>query len=136
MKNEWKNYQKININDEEATCAHCKGSLSRLADFAYDGQRTNSPTYTNELCKCRKCGTPFIMHYDLIDADGHIMPQVFTEDVNNPNYNWQDILDEAQKKAISDHLAACEKCQELLNEETLTNAWFAKLIKDLRKKRG
>ena len=134
MKTEWETLQKININDEKAECVHCKGSLSRLGDFTYAGERVNSPTHTDELCRCKKCSTVFVMHYDLIDADGHIMPQVFVEDVNNSSYNWQDILDENQKKAIAEHLESCKKCQDLLNEELLTNAWFANLINDLRSK--
>lgn len=74
-----------------------------------------------------------MMDYPIFMDDGHINPLFFSEDPNNPGYNWYDIFSESQKDAIAEHLNSCKECQEKLTEELLSNAWFASLI---RRKKG
>lgn len=126
--------QRVIIGDETVRCSGCEHSLSFLSDYVYDHDFRCTPTYREELCKCRNCGKQFILHHDLFDENGHIYARVFTGDVNNPNYNWQDLLTNEQRKAISDHLYECKTCQDRLTNEVLTDAWFSSLMNDLRKR--
>jgi hypothetical protein len=59
---------------------------------------------------------------------------VFTGDVNNPNFNWQELLTPAQKKAVELHVEGCQECKGRMNNEVLTDAWFSSFMNDLRKK--
>jgi late competence protein required for DNA uptake (superfamily II DNA/RNA helicase) len=133
MKSAWKQYQIVDINNEKTKCRDCGSHITNLSNFVYGGESLSEPKYRDELCKCRHCGMLFIMHYDLFDKEGHIYAKVFTGDINNLNYNWQDILSENQKHAISEHLKVCKKCQETLSEEILTDAWLSNFMEDLRK---
>jgi len=129
-----KSMQKININDE-ATCDHCGARLTGLTEFSYAGDFFAYPDSREEICKCNKCGTKFILHYDLFDKDGHIYARVFTGDINNPSFNWQDSLTEEQKNAIELHLRSCPDCQERLTEEMLSDAWFASIMHEIKFKK-
>ena len=61
---------------------------------------------------------------------------LFTGDINNPNYSWQDILTEEQKNAIKDHLSGCTECTDRLSEEMLADAWFSDFMNQLRAARA
>jgi len=129
----WADLQKVDICDEHAVCRHCGSSLSDLSNFVYADECETGPRHKDELCKCNSCGMHFVLHYDLFDEKGHILEKVFVGDINSREYNWQDILTDEQKKAISEHLTECKTCQERLEEEILTDAWFASFMEDLRK---
>ena len=118
----------ININNEKASCSSCEIDILDIANIAYEGKAKIDPRYREELCHCRNCGTKFIIHYDFFDKDGHIYPRVFSEDINNPNFHWQDLLVPEQIKEISDHLVSCKICQDSLSEEILNDAWLASVI--------
>ena len=136
MTENWKDLQHININQTIAPCEKCGADITDIANFAFDGEISSEPLYREEKCKCKQSENTFILHYDLFDSDGHIFSRVFTEDVNNPFYNWQDVLSDSQKKAISEHLKACKICQERLSQEILDDAWFSNFLNTLRKKRS
>ena len=74
------------------------------------------------------------MRYDLFDGDGHIYPVVFTGDINNPSYNWQDLLTAEQKDEIRRHMEGCRECTDRLSEEMLNDAWFASFMDELRER--
>ena len=128
-----KDRQIININQESAPCQQCGSNLIDITNFSYDGQTVSTASIREELCRCKKCGTLFTLHYDLFDPEGHIYSKVFTEDINNSSYNWQDSLTEDQKKAIADHLQNCPICVDRLSHEMLTDAWLKSFITTLRK---
>jgi hypothetical protein len=130
----WQNYQTVDINNDTAKCTECGARITHIPHFKYDGKNRSGATYREELCKCSTCNTKFIMHYDLFDSEGHIFSKVFTGDINDPNYNWQDSLTQDQKKAISEHLKSCPKCQDRLSEEILSDAWLSNVMDELRKK--
>jgi hypothetical protein len=117
--------QIININDNDATCKQCGTNIVDIANFIFSGE-------VEEHCKCNHCHTNFLLHYDIFDPSGHIDSKIFTEDINNANYNWQDSLTEDQKKVVSDHLAGCPECLDRLSQEMLTDAWLKSFIKALR----
>lgn len=125
--------QVVDINKNEAPCAKCGANLIDISNFVYDGKSNARPTYIEELCKCRKCNTQFIMHYDIFDSEGHIYSKIFTEDINNEEYSWQDALTEEQKKKVSEHLKYCNECLDRLSQEMLTDAWLKSFITHLRK---
>jgi len=125
--------QIVNINQDSAPCQNCGSNLIEITNFSYADQTDSTATVREELCKCSKCGTLFILHYDLFDPKGHIYSKVFTEDINNPSYNWQDALTEEQKKAIAEHLQHCQVCVDRLSQELLTDAWLKSFIASLRK---
>ena len=125
--------QVINITDDSALCSQCGSDLGELGSFIYDHVTTNTASQKDEQCRCKKCDTPFILHYDFFDSDGHINSFVFTGDVNDPSYNWQDVLTEEQKKEIGTHLLSCPSCAERLDEELITDAWLASLIHSEKK---
>jgi hypothetical protein len=127
--------QIVSIDLNDAPCKNCGANLIDIANYAYDGKTETTATVREEHCKCKKCGTSFILHYDLFDEEGHIYSKVFTEDVNNPSYNWQDALTEDQKSVISEHLKGCSICVDRLSMENLTDAWLRDFINMLRKNR-
>jgi len=118
----------ININKEKALCSKCGANILDIANVAYDGKARTAPRYREELFHCRECGTKFIMHYDLFDKDGHICPRVFSEDINIPEFKWQDLLVKEQIAEIATHLESCTICQDRLSEELLSDAWMAAVI--------
>jgi len=129
---EWKDYQTININEDSVPCINCGINIADIENFTYEGKFLSEPLYRKELCRCKKCTSLFILHYDLFDMEGHIFARVFSEDINNPSYNWQELLSEKQKNAISDHLLKCHICRERLSQEILTDAWFASFIHGIK----
>ena len=118
----------VNINKEKEPCSKCGADILDIVNIAYEGKAKTDPKYRDELCHCRNCGTKFIIHYDLFDKDGHIYSRVFSEDINNPKFHWQDLLVKDQIDAISAHLASCKICQDSLSEEILSDAWLASVI--------
>lgn len=133
---QWEDYQKVDINNDSIKCVECGSLLTRLSGFVYAGESRSGLTFKEELCKCRSCQHLFVMRYELFDQEGHILSKVFTGDINNPNYNWQELLTEEQKKAISDHLRDCKICQDRLSEEILSDAWLSNFMNELRKGAG
>jgi len=132
----WPDLQRVNINDEESTCRKCGQVLTELRSFIYAGETADAATSKDELCKCSKCGTLFVLHYDYFDKNGHVFDKIFSGDINSPESNWQDRLSEEQRQAISEHLKDCKICQERLEEEILTDAWLTSFINDLRRRVG
>lgn len=125
--------QKINISQEKATCIKCGANLLDIRNIKWLQKEILGETFREELFECRKCGSAFIIHYDLFDSEGHINPASFTGDINDPTYNWQDNLSEEQKKAFEEHLKKCPICRDRLDEEYLKDAWFADIIHGARK---
>jgi len=124
--------QIVNINTDHASCVRCGSDINDITNFSFDGEIISEPTYREEKCRCKHCNAPFLLHYDLFDADGHIHPRVFSEDINNPFYHWSEILSDNQKKVISEHLKDCGICQDRLNQELLTDAWLKDFMEQLR----
>lgn len=120
--------QKVNISEDHAYCTKCNADILDIINFRFTGKVTLEPTFREELCECLHCGTRFVIHYDLFDKNGHVEPRIFTGDVNDPKYNWQDSLSDEQKTLIADHLHECEECRERLADEMLSDAWFASVI--------
>jgi len=127
------NLQTVDIGDESALCSVCKTPIMDM-EFVYDNKAFDTPIAHDELCKCKKCGTQFILHFELFDPEGHILPRVFTEDINNLDYSWQDLLTEDQKEVVADHLEMCQECQSRLTAEILSNALFSNFLKRSRPK--
>ena len=128
--------QVVNINQEVAGCSSCGSDLVDIANIEYQGRAESTPTYREELCKCRNCGQLFSLRYDLFDAEGHIYSRVFVEDVNNPNYHWQDLLTDEQKEKIAEHLNNCDVCSNRLDHEILSDAWLKSFMGRLKKHIG
>jgi uncharacterized protein with PIN domain len=126
--------QIVNINDTVAICKQCGADIVDVANFTFSGKVDTTATCIEEYCKCQKCKTDFLLHYDIFDPSGHIYSKIFTEDINNVNYNWQDALTEDQKKVVSDHLEKCPECLDRLSQELLTDAWLKSFINALRDK--
>jgi hypothetical protein len=125
--------QTVNNQDESASCTVCNSDLTVLGSFTYLGVTINYPRQKDENCKCNKCNTEFILHYEFFDKDGHVNNFIFGGDVNDPTYNWQDQLTSDQKKEIGQHLYSCLICNERLNEEVTSDAWLASLIHNYKK---
>ena len=119
---------KVNINQESDACKTCGANILDIANIAYDGEHKMDPRYREELCHCRACGTKFIIHYDLFDPEGHVYARVFSEDINNREFKWQDLLNKEQLDGIASHLGSCEICKDRLSEEMLNDAWFASIV--------
>jgi hypothetical protein len=82
----------ININKEKALCSKCGANILDIANVTYEKNTKSDPRYQEELCHCKVCETKFIMHYDFFDKDGHIWSRVFSEDINNPKFRWQELF--------------------------------------------
>lgn len=128
MLNNWDNLQHININMEHAPCNTCGADIADIVNIKYDGEAISTPSYRQELCVCRSCGQFFVLHYDIFDIAGHIFSRVFTEDANNPKFNWTDLLTDEQKDKISKHLESCDICINRISKQQLRDAWFASII--------
>ena len=129
----WDLLQHVDVSKEEVLCQKCEADILDMANFTYAEKYVAKPTYWEELCKCKVCGTLFVMHYDIFDPEGHVYPRVFTEDINNPDYKWQDTLTDEQKRNLSEHLEACHICKERLSAEMLSDAWLGSFMENLRK---
>ena len=125
--------QIVNVSEEEAFCKSCGSNLVELGNFEYCGSTLNSSREKDEQCKCKKCGALFTLHYDLFNPDGHIQSFVFSGDVNDPAFNWQDILTDEQKQEIGTHLKSCKTCSDRLTEAIISDAWLASLLHNGKK---
>lgn len=126
--------QVVDIYDNKVSCKVCGSNLVDVSNFTFDKKGDTQATYFEELCTCKHCHTPFTLHYDLFDPEGHIMPRVFVEDINDEKYSWQDPLTPEQKEAVSEHIAKCPLCLDRLSQEMLADAWLKSYIATLRKK--
>ena len=120
--------QIANLNEDLIPCSKCGTNLSVLGSFVHIGVKENTYQKKDEICKCKKCGTEFIIHYEFFDEEGHVNSFVFSGDINDLEYNWQDQLTDEQKKAIGEHLKTCEICNKRLVEEVASDAWLASLL--------
>lgn len=66
--------QIVDINLDVVNCEICGANLVDLANFIYEGKSESSAFDRKEFCRCRHCTTPFILHYDIFDSQGHIYP--------------------------------------------------------------
>lgn len=126
------NPQIVNINIDKAPCVVCGSNLVDVNNFSFKEKGDIKATYFEEQCLCKNCHTPFVLHYDIFDEDGHILSRVFVEDINDETYDWQDPLEPTQKEAICKHLENCPTCLDRLSQEMLTDAWLKSFITDLR----
>jgi len=126
--------QVVNTYDNKVPCEVCGSNLVDVVNFTFDKKGETQATFFEEKCLCKHCHTPFILHYDIFDPEGHIMPRVFVEDINDEKYSWQDPLTPEQKEAVSKHIAHCSTCLDQLSQEMLTDAWLKSYITTLRKK--
>ena len=125
--------QTIEIYDENASCDSCGHSLADILNIVFEKEWKSDNRSRKEKCHCKNCGTPFILNYELFDKNGHIYSQIFSGDVNNPNFSWPELLTEEQRKEIADHLISCKECQKRLTEEMLADAWLAEVLENMRK---
>ena len=123
-----KDLQMVNVIKNKERCKRCGTNILDIANFKYSNKFFSTPNYREELCECKNCGTPFILRYNLFDEDGHVYRRVFSGDINNPKYNWQDNLTEEQIKTIAEHLESCQICARRLSEEMLSDAWLASVV--------
>jgi len=125
--------QIVNLNDDLSPCSKCGTNLSILGKFIHTGVKENTATKKDEICKCLTCNEEFILHYEFFDENGHVNSFVFSGDVNDPSYNWQDQLTNEQKIAIGEHLKTCEICNKRLVDEVASDAWLASLVHAVKK---
>jgi len=128
----WDKLQHVDVGNEDEYCRCCKSDILDVANFTYNGEVRSEPTYWEELCVCKKCNNSFVIHYDIFDADGHIYSRVFSEDINNKSYKWQETLTDAQKEIIAGHLESCDICRDRLSAEMLSDAWLSSFMEGLR----
>ena len=120
--------QKINITEDNAFCKSCRANLLDIGNIKFIKNSISGSNFSEELYLCRHCNQEFIIRYELFDKEGHIQRSVFSEDPNDPKFNWPDLLTAEQKLAISDHLKSCDTCNKRLIEGIESNVWFASLI--------
>jgi uncharacterized protein with PIN domain len=125
--------QIVNLNEDVVPCSKCHINLSVLGSFTHIGVKENTALKKDEICRCNKCGMEFILHYEFFDKEGHVNSFVFSGDINDPEYNWQDQLTEEQKIAIGDHLKTCALCNKKLIDEVASDAWLASLVHRIKK---
>lgn len=125
--------QIVDLNNDQAPCSKCGSNLAILGSFTHCDIKDNTEKIKNEICQCKTCGEKFILQYNFFDITGHINSFVFSGDVNDPTYNWQDQLTDAQKDAIGNHLKNCSVCNHRLNNEITSDAWLASLIHNSKK---
>jgi uncharacterized protein with PIN domain len=126
--------QKISLTMDHATCTKCGKSLLDITNIKFIKDSVSSARFQEELYICRSCGTEFIIRYDLFDSDGHINQRVFTDDPNDPKYNWPDILNQSQRDEIAKHLKDCKICNGRLDDEFENNLWFSSLLHSNKEK--
>jgi hypothetical protein len=120
--------QTVDLNNDHAPCSNCGADLVILGSFTHCEIKENTEKTKNEICRCNICGGKFILQYNFFDSMGHINSFVFSGDVNDPAYNWQDQLTTDQKNAIGKHLKECSVCNHRLDNEITSDAWLASLI--------
>lgn len=135
MNYKWGDLQIVDINEKEIFCQYCGADLIDIANYIFYGGKISELHYWKELCKCKKCKNNFILRHNIYDKYGHIYPHIFSEDINNPEYKWQEILTEEQKELIAKHLTNCEICRDRLSQEILSDAWLKSFIENLKMKK-
>ena len=131
-------YQIVKIQKNNQYCERCHINLinrgiNTQINFIYKNRRINHPTYWDELCECNNCHYQFYLRHDIFDEEGHIYSSIFTEDINNPEYSWMNILTDNQKVKIAEHVEKCDTCKKALIEEHLIDASFKAFITHLRR---
>jgi hypothetical protein len=109
-------------------CRICQNDLTQLGHFEYLQLTDDTPVYKDEHCTCNRCGTEFLLRYELFTPQKHINPLVFSQDINDPTFNWQDQFTKEQLHEIQAHLKTCKRCSNILEEELLSDAWFANFM--------
>lgn len=130
----WGDLQVVDINEDIVLCRHCGSNIVDIANYMYDGDKILYASYWEELCVCKECGNNFILQFHIFDKAGHIYSSIFSEDINNPEYQWQEELTDEQKEVIADHIKDCEECRDRLSQEILTDAWLKDFIEALKSK--
>lgn len=123
-----KKLQRVDVSKNKAFCDKCGASILDITNFEYLGRTKNEPRFKEETCACKHCRTKFILIYHLFTPQEHVNPLVFSEDINDADYNWQDNLTDKQKQEIAAHLRQCSLCYEKLDEERLADSWFASIV--------
>jgi len=126
--------QTIKFNESTKICSRCHSDLS-LDNIIYLGQKWSEPTYWDELHKCSECEQLFFLRHGIFDRKGHIQRYVFSEDINDPDYNWTDNLSASQKLTIAKHLDTCSICKEHHFAEFLSDIKLKRFFQKERKKR-
>ena len=124
--------QVVAYDSEYAPCLECGNDLSELGSFEYAKIELNEDKYKKEFCTCKKCGKVFIIRYDFFNSEGHIQEFVFSEDINNPESNWQDIFTFGQRLAFKEHLKECVVCCSKLDETLLLDSWVLELLNTVK----
>jgi len=120
--------QVVAYDSEYAPCLGCGNDLSELGSFEYAKIELNEDRYRKEFCTCKNCGKVFIIRYDFFDSGGHIQEFVFSEDINNPESNWQDIFTHGQRHAFKEHMKECTMCCSKLDETLLLDSWILDIL--------
>jgi len=120
------------IFDGAARCIGCGLNFGELKSFTMTGARTTAPTYTEEGIRCTSCDMEYALRYEWFDKSGHVGEHVFSEDPNDPTFNWFDLLTPDQRMGIQAHIQQCPVCQAREIEAHLENARFAALIHRLQ----
>ncbi len=126
--------QIIKLDDKKTNCKKCGTNLTDVNNITYLEKRWSEPKHWDELSKCDKCGNEFLLRHEIFDPKGHINAYVFTEDINDSNYNWIDNLNNIQKEIIAGHIEKCTACQKRLQEELLSDARLKSIFSSLRKR--
>lgn len=126
--------QIVQFNKTGEICQHCKKSLTNIKNMTYLKKRWGYSKHWDELHKCDNCTQTFLLRHNIFDGKGHIHSFVFTEDINNTNYNWMDNLNEVQKLSIAKHIKKCSLCQKNLSNQLLMDAHLKELFQNLKRK--
>jgi hypothetical protein len=126
--------QIVRYNGSKIKCRNCDQNLTDINNTTYLKQRWGSPKYWDELCQCDDCGNKFILRYELFDKEGHVYLFVFTEDINNPNYNWIDNLNNKQRIAVTRHVEQCSICQKKIEDQLCMDAILKTKFKEQKEK--
>ena len=130
----WKKCQQVDIGSSEELCKNCNTNLTDISNFIYNGENHSEPDFWQELCKCKKCGTLFVIQYNIFDSGGHIYQRVFAEDMNDTSHSWQEELTDEQKLRVGKHLEGCKICRDRLSDEQLAGAWVKDMFDGLKEK--
>ena len=82
------------------------------------------------------CGTKFVMRYFILDDEGHINSDIFSEDLRNPKRKWQDYYTKEQLSFIESHLVSCGHCREVADNALIKEVEFNEFVELIKRRKN
>lgn len=120
-------------NSEHVLCVKCNRLFTIDSTKTLNKDDIFTSKYTDDICQ-HDCGVEFISRTQIFQVDGHIYPDIFAEDLVQPEKKWQDYCSKEQLQLIEQHLTTCKHCQKVVNESLCKEIEFNEFMNLIRER--